>query len=340
MKKRWRNIFFLCGLAAVVIMLLTMKSDWHQVRDVLTQAGIWFPVIVLLWGAVYVLNACSFGLIIRDGHSGRVPFGRIFQLTVSGYALNYVTPLGLLGGEPYRILELGGYVGRRKAASSTVLYAMMHVCSHFCLWMTGVIVYVLLHFLADAGKYPLGTGMVILLSLMGVVFATVLYLFSLGYRKGFVVKVFGLLCSIPLVRRWAVGFRDSHLEQLASVDEQIAALHAERRTPFWGSLLLEYMARVLSSLEYWLLIGLLVPGFTFFDGLLVLAFSSLFSNMVFFSPMQLGGREGGMAIAASGLQVPGAYGVYVSLVTRVRELVWTVVGILLMKLHHDTGNTD
>ena len=58
MNKRWRNIFFLCGVAAVVLMLLSFDADWIRVKEVLAQAGIWFPVIVLLWGIIYLINAC------------------------------------------------------------------------------------------------------------------------------------------------------------------------------------------------------------------------------------------------------------------------------------------
>jgi len=48
--------------------------------------------------------------------------------------------------------------------------------------------------------------------------------------------------------------------------------------------------------------------------------------------MQLGGREGGFALAVGGLSMSGAYGVYTALITRVRELVWIVIGLLLMKI--------
>lgn len=334
MKKHWRNIFFLCGLAAVILMLFMFDSDWHLVRDVLQQAGIWFPVIVLLWGFIYLINACSFGLIIRDGKSPRVPFAKVFQLTVSGYALNYLTPLGLLGGEPYRVLELSGYVGNKKAVSSVLLYAMMHVCSHFCFWLSGIVLYVILHFTVG-GKYAMGGWMSLMLGLLSVVFILVIWLFSLGYRRGFVVKVFGLLNRIPLVRRWSVGLESKNHDKLVEVDEQIGYLHAHRRAPFWWSLLLEYAARVVSCLEYWLLIGMLMPGFTFWDSILVMAFSSLFSNLIFFSPMQLGGYEGGMAMAAGGVQVPGAYGLYTAIVARVRQIVWSIIGVFLMKCGKD-----
>jgi hypothetical protein len=237
-----------------------------------------------------------------------------------------------MGGEPYRILELQGYVGGKKATSAVILYSMMHICSHFCFWLSAVVLYVVLHFVADG--YGLDLWMCILLGVMIVVFVTVLWIFSLGYRKGFVVKVFGMLSRIPLVRKWARGFLDKRREDLEEVDSQIAFLHGKRRAPFRWSLFLEYAARVVSCLEYWLLIGLFMPGFTFWDSILVMAFSSLFSNLIFFSPMQMGGYEGGMALAAGGVKVPGAYGLYTALVARLRQIAWTVIGIIIMKIGH------
>ena len=47
--------------------------------------------------------------------------------------------------------------------------------------------------------------------------------------------------------------------------------------------------------------------------------------------MQLGGREGGFALAVGGLSMPYAYGVYMGLIMRLRELVWIILGIGLMK---------
>jgi uncharacterized membrane protein YbhN (UPF0104 family) len=330
MKQRWRNIFFFFGVAAVVLMLLTFDTDWIRIREVLAQAGIWFPVILLLWGVIYLVNACSFSLIINDGTGSRVSFSKVFQLTVSGYALNYVTPLGLMGGEPYRILELSGYVGGKRATSAVILYSMMHICSHFCFWASAVVLYLVLHFCVGS-RYVLNTWMCIMLGVMTVVFLLVLWLFSRGYRYGFVVKVFGLLSRVPVIKRWAGGYLDKYRAELEEVDSRIAFLHTQRRAPFWWSLLLEYAARVVSCLEYWLLIGLFMPGFTFWDSILVMAFSSLFSNLIFFSPMQMGGYEGGMALAAGGVQVPSAYGLYTALVARLRQIVWTVIGIIIMK---------
>ncbi|MGI6757439.1 MAG: lysylphosphatidylglycerol synthase transmembrane domain-containing protein [Bacteroidaceae bacterium] len=341
MNRRWSNIFFLFGVAAVIVMLLTFDTDWAQLRSVLSDAGIWFPVIVLLWGFIYVVNACSFNLIINDGRGPKVSFGKVFQLTLSGYALNYVTPLGLMGGEPYRVLGMSEYVGKKRAASSVILYSMMHIYSHFLFWLTAVIIYVILHFTVG-GRYGMDLWITVVLTVVTLVLLCVIWLFSIGFRRGFVIKVFGLLGRIPFVRRRATSSLEKYREGLVEVDERIAMLHTSRRSSFRWSLFLEYAARIISCLEYWLLISLFMPGFTFVDSILVMAFSSLFSNLIFFMPMQAGGYEGGMALAVGGLKLPGAYGLYTALLARVRQLVWTVIGILLIKTgkHNDKGSDD
>jgi hypothetical protein len=53
--------------------------------------------------------------------------------------------------------------------------------------------------------------------------------------------------------------------------------------------------------------------------------------------MQIGTREGGFALALRALSLPAGLGIYVSLVTRVRELFWMGVGILLMKVKMRTN---
>ena len=71
---------------------------------------------------------------------------------------------------------------------------------------------------------------------------------------------------------------------------------------------------------------------SFVGCILIVAFSSLLANLLFFLPMQLGGREGGFALVVAGLSLSGAYGVFAALITRVREMVWIVIGLVLMKI--------
>ena len=323
MKPTHRNLFFIAGIAMLGVMLCTFDMPWGEVWRHVCRAGYWLPFNIALWALIYLMNAGSWHVIINDKEHTRVPFREVYRLTISGYVLNYVTPLGLLGGEPYRVMELSPYVGRSKAASSVILYSMMHVFSHFWFWLLGVVLFVV--------AYPLDWGMGILLGVIAAVCLLVIYFFMRGYRNGLVVKTLRLLSHVPYVGRWASAFYERHAEALHRVDGQIAELHAQRRSTFYLSLGLEFLARVVSSLEIYVLMRILTPEVTVVDSILIMAFASLFSNLMFFMPMQLGAREGSIALVSERLHLTAGYGLFTGILCRLRELCWIAIGLALIK---------
>ncbi len=326
MSSRYRNIFLLFGIIAIIVMFCTFDMEYEELWAALKRAGIWFPMILLLWVVIYLINAIAWYIIIHgDKNSRRVPFWKVYKLTISGYALNYATPVGLMGGEPYRMMELTPYVGTSKATSSVILYAMMHIVSHFYFWLLGIILYLVC-------GYPMNVSMGWLLFLVACFAIVAIYFFMKGYRHGMALKTISLLCHIPYVRRWARGFIENRRPVLERIDSQIAALHRQRKVIFYSSLGLELLARVVGSIEVYCILNILTTDVSFISCVLIMAFTSLFANIFFFSPMQLGAREGGFALAVWGLAIPAAFGVYTSLITRMRELTWIAIGILLIKI--------
>lgn len=332
MKEKFRNIFWFFGIFAIVVMLFTFDMDYEELWQNLRKAGIWFPAVILLWVFIYCLNAWSWFIIICDGKHAKIPFWKVYKLTISGFALNYATPVGLMGGEPYRIMELTPYVGASKATSSVILYVMMHIFSHFCFWLASAILYVLVE--------PMNWGMGIVLSVVVAACLLAIYFFVKGYRNGMAVRSLRILGHVPFVKKWAQRFAVEKKESLERVDAQIAELHRQRKTTFYASLGLEFAARVVGCLEVYFILNILTSDVSFLACILIMAFTSLFANLFFFSPMQLGAREGGFALATGGLAIPSAFGIYTGLITRVRELIWIVIGVLLMKVGNGTGNIE
>ena len=324
MKSKYRNIFLAFGIVAVLIMIFTFDMNYQELWENLKRAGVYLPLVLVLWLFIYLINTVSWYVIIRSGGKVSFSFIRLYKFTVSGFALNYVTPVGLMGGEPYRIMELTPYVGVERATSSVILYVMMHIFSHFCFWLSSVLLYVCL--------YPVGWGMGLVLGAVTIFCLLITVLFIKGYRHGMAVACIRLGSRLPFLKQKAHRFAESHCEQLETIDKQIALLHQQKKQTFYSALLLEYTARVVSCLEIWLILNVLTSNVSFFDCILIAAFSSLLANLLFFLPMQLGGREGGFALAVGGLSLSGAYGVYAALITRVRELVWIVIGLALMKV--------
>ena len=102
MKSKYRNIFLMFGIAAIVVMLCSFDMEYDELLANLRRAGMWLPAVVGLWIIIYLFNTLSWYIIIRDGKKGTpIPFWKVYKLTVSGFALNYATPVGLMGGEPH-----------------------------------------------------------------------------------------------------------------------------------------------------------------------------------------------------------------------------------------------
>ena len=321
MKKKYQNIFFIFGIAVLVVMVTQL--DFQQVWQGLRYAGYWFVAVLVLWIFLYIFNTSAWYLIINAGGKSKVNFWWLYKVTISGFALNYATPGGLMGGEPYRIMELAPKIGTERASSSVILYAMTHIFSHFWFWFISIFLYV--------ATQPMSVFMASFLLAAAAFCMLGLWFFIIGYRKGLANRVMNLLRHMPLVKKWAQPFVEKHREQLDTIDTQIAALHKQSPKTFVMAVVLEVACRILSALEVYFILLVVNPGISYVQCILIIAFTTLFANMLFFMPLQLVGREGGFLMSATRLGATASGGILVALIVRLRELVWTGIGLLLIK---------
>ena len=144
---------------------------------------------------------------------------------------------------------------------------------------------------------------------------------------------------MPYVKRWASRFLTEKKRITERVDAQIAELHKQRKSTFYVALGLEFMARIVGCAEVFFILNILtdhvsLPGLYPDYGLHFLVCQPVLLSR----PCSFGAREGGFALAVGGLAIPSAFGIYTGLITRVRELIWIVIGVLLMKVGNGTPN--
>ncbi len=335
MKKKYQNIFFVFGL--IVLAVMVSQLHFTEVWQGLQRAGYWFLAVVALWVFLYLFNTAAWYTIIRSGERygekndqqrRHVGFWWLYKITVSGFALNYATPGGLMGGEPYRIMVLTPKIGAERATASVLLYVMTHIFSHFWFWLLSIILYIV--------TQKVNTFMAIMLTVLGAFCVLCIWFFLAGYRRGLAVRGMRLIGHVPGIKNWARKFIEGHKEQLDNIDRQVAALHNQNPRTFLTVVLLELACRICSALEVMFILLVLYPSVNYVDCILIIAFTTFFANMLFFMPLQLGGREGGFLMSVSGLGLTATAGIFVALLVRIRELIWTAVGLLLIKFDHST----
>lgn len=325
MKKKYQNAFFIFGITVLAIMVTQL--DFQQVWEGVSHAGYWFLAVIVLWGFLYILNTGAWWIIIKSQDETQKPplsFWWLYKITVSGFALNYATPGGLMGGEPYRIMALSPKIGTERASASVILYVMTHIFSHFWFWLLSVPLYLLTQKLT-----PLVTP---ILAIVTVFCLAAIWFFLKGYKKGIAVTGMSILSHFPMIKRWAQPFFERNHEKLTEIDQQIAALHNQNPRTFVLAVMLELVCRIVSALEIFFILLVIMPNVNYLQCILVLAFTSLFANMLFFMPLQLGGREGGFLMSTGGLGMTAASGIFVALLVRLRELIWTAIGLALIKM--------
>jgi uncharacterized membrane protein YbhN (UPF0104 family) len=226
-------------------------------------------------------------------------------------------------------MELKHYVGATKASSSVILFSLMHVIAHLCFWIVSIL-------LAATVTLKEGWTGVLIVSFIGCVI--LLVLFFRGHKKGLVSGVLRLGRKLPFFGKRINAYMTKEHNRIELIDKQIASLHGSYKAKFYLALAIEFSARILSAAEIFFIFLALGYSVSYLHCVLIVAFTTLFTNILFFSPMQIGTREGGFLLVFEILGLSSVLAVSISFITRIRELFWVLIGLLLVKITLKDGS--
>lgn len=318
----WNKVFFIVGVVGVIVMLTNTDFsgvDWSD--TVLRLMPLWLPSLLCLWGVIYVLHSLGYGIIMGWRGKG-IPFTQLMRVSISGFALNHVTPVGLVGGEFYRIMEMKPALGTEKAVASTLTFTVMNAFSHVMFWFTGALLY---FFSGCPGSWVVTAGMI----LMALACGAGVVMFFRYCKRGLVVSVMNLLGKLPLVGGKIVALMEKKSEQFEDIDRDMEAFY-RRHGDFWITTLVEYAARLLEAVEFWLIFLALDLNVPYIYCVVALSCASLVGNLLAFIPMQIGTREMGLALALSWVGLASPMSLTASIMSRIREIIYTAAGTLMM----------
>ena len=194
--------------------------------------------------------------------------------------------------------------------------------SHVMFWLVSI--GLILAFIPVNNLMLAGCGFMLLVSVV------LGYWFIRVYKKGFTVSTVKLLTKMPFIGKKANAFAIEKHDSLKEIDNQITILYTDRKAKFYSSLILEFIARVVGCAEIYFTAIAIGLDMSVMEALIVSSASSLFANLIFFFPMQLGTREGGLAMALESVGLPAAGGIFIGVVMRIREIFWILIGLALM----------
>ena len=309
--------FFAAG--AVALAVLVIRAGPRELLADVEEAGWAVPAIVGVYGLVYTLNTVAWRLTMIE--KPRLPFTRAWVVNVAAFSINYLTPFASIGGEPFKIVAASQWMGARNGAASVLNYRLVHMQAHILVFLTGVI---LAFFLLPAGT--VATSLLIMLTLVLLVIGALLLAV---HREGVIERLFDLASRVPVLNRFAIRL-EPRRSALVEVDRQLIAFHRSSPMRYYGALFMEYSARVLSMLEFFIIARGVGHPVTFGTAFLIGGFSSLVVNLFFFMPFNVGSKEGGLAVIFAALGLPSRLGVAAAVVSRLRELSWIGIGLLLV----------
>ncbi len=317
---KYRYVFLIIG--SIAFLYLILRYGLGNLAHDIAKTGIWFIPVILLWLIIYLLNTYNWFVNIKalDEHIG---FWELLNNHICSSAINYITPFVSLGGEPYRLIYAAERMGKEKAISSVILYNIFHVFSHILFW-TGCCIVIITTF---------KDGYLISLSWAAlIVFSLIILLLLAGLRKGFfaffIRKLEGRLFIKPLNR-----FLRDKKEKILRIDSLICSIHSRKKRYFYAAILSEFVSRIVASIEFYIIlysIDIYIPLFT---AIYIYGAASLLLNILSFVPMESGTREGALYYISDSIGINAETGIYISVVTRIREFFWIFTGIFLMKFY-------
>lgn len=244
-----------------------------------------------------------------------IAFGQLFAARVAGDAINNVTPTATVGGEVIRARMLDGVADRTAVWASVAIAKMTQTASQVVFIVAGLLLVVEETPMPDGARRGLIAGLGLLTA--GVVIAIALQ------RRGFFTTVAG--CA----RRLGLPVPARLSTQLQLLDQEVARFYAAPG-PFVASATFFFFGWLMGVVEIYLILHFLDAGPSVRRALAIEVLSIAIDAILFFVPAKAGTQEGGKVLIFSMLGLDPAKGLALGIARRIRELFWSLVGLVIL----------
>lgn len=294
------------GLAAIVHNLAVMR--WTFLHVILLALG-WHLTNSLAWSFAFPAG----------GHRPRLP--ALFMAKLAGEAVNQLTPLANLGGEPLKAFLLRGRSPLSRGLASVVVNKAAQVFTGLLFTAVGLSMVLLYWEVPLALPAPVRAGLALLA-------AGAVLLPWLGYRSH--RRMFSSLIGLARGCGLGLGALERLRSRAAGIDRDISRFFRRSRGRFGLVLLFHACGWLLGACETFVILRALGAGIDFEIAFLIASLTVLINGLFFFMPSNIGVLEGGQVFLFLTLGLDPAMGLSLGIVKRMRKLLWISVGWLCL----------
>jgi hypothetical protein len=301
------------GLGGAVLFAYAIRNvGWEEVAAGVRRVGWGLLPILAISGLRFVLRAEAWRQCMPA--AVRLPLPQALAAYLAGDAIGNVTPLGLIASEPTKVFLTRHHLATRAAASSLAIDVFVYSLS--------VVAMIALGLVALLATVPLPGS----------------------WREAIVIALILLAAAVPIAWRllggtWSAarGARPRWRARLAALREAVLAFSATDSARLRRVFLLHTAFHTCAFLEIFLALRWLLADTgqspTFAQALIFSALDRVVIVLFKFVPFRIGVDEASSGGIAAVLGWSPATGVALAIVKKVRSLVWTGVGLVLIATH-------
>jgi glycosyltransferase 2 family protein len=318
-KTVWKGLGLAAGLA--LFAWYVSRADWHSVGEALGRLG-WVALLALLpYAAVYVVDCLGWRLCLPPKLG--IPFSALFRIRWAGESVNLVVPSAYVGGEAVKVylLRKKGISGQVGTSAAVVSKTAQSIGQLLCI------------LLATAALFKLGSrGPAVHGAILTILIAGVALLVALFWvqRRG----LFASLVKVASALRLKLGFIEKRWSKIIEVDEAISSFYRQHRPRFCAAIGVYFGGWLLDTLEIYVVSRLLGMPIEWTQALVVEAFISVVKLLGLWVPGSFGVQESGIMLLGRLAGLPDTLSVAYPILRRGRELIFALVGWLLLYTEH------
>jgi len=312
--KKFNFILLSAGLVFLTYLICT-TGPWKLCRQV-WSLGLGLVPFIFAEGVAEMIHTVGWRYCLNEPHRS-ISWWRLFQIRMSGYAVNYLTPTASMGGEVTKIALLAAQHRGPQAVSGVVIEKVSFAIAQVLFVAAGcwfVVRYASL-------PRPLWVGMLFGTALV----AGGIMIFMLLQKGG---KLGGFI-------RWLDSRKDSSHTlrtaaiKISAVDDALRAFYRDRRVDLWGAISWHVAGCSIGVIQTWLFFQLLGQGKSWPIAAAAWTLAMWFDLLTFMVPLGVGSLEGSRVVTLRAVGFNALSGLTYGIAVRLSQLFWSGVGLLL-----------